>query len=196
MLAMLPLVPYFTFLLRSGVPRFGLIGDLALVERATRHVWGAETLLGSPSRFGWSQPGPLFFYLAAPFQAIGQAVGGTSSTGVFFAATLVSAASSAGVVASARMFARRAHAIAALFVVLGWFAAFGGVAASPWPPFLVVLPLLAFLLNAAMIARGKSGAAYPALAFGTFALQTHVCALPVVVVATSVSTAPFFVFLR
>lgn len=189
LLAVLPLVPYFTFLLRSGVPRFGLIGDLALVEHATRHVWTGETLVGSPSRFGWSQPGPFFFYFAAPFQAIG----GTSSTGVYVAATFINAAAAAGIVACARMYARRAHAIAALLVVLAWFAAFGSVAASPWAPFLVVLPLLAFLLNAAMIARGKSGAAYPALVYGAFAAQTHVCAVPVVIAATIVAVAAFFI---
>jgi hypothetical protein len=192
MLAVLPLVPYFTFLLRSGVPRFGLIGDLAIVEHATRHVWTGETLVGAPSRFGWSQPGPLFFYFAAPFQALA----GRSSTGIYFAATLINAAASGGIVACARMFARRAHAIAALIVVLMWLAAFGSVAASPFAPFLVVLPLLAFLVNAAMIARGKSGAVYPALVYGMFAAQTHVCAVPVVIAVTLVSLVAFFVGAR
>lgn len=192
MLAILPLVPYFTFLLRGGVPRFGLIGDLAIVEHATRHVWTGETLVGAPSRFGWSQPGPLFFYFAAPFQALG----GTSSTGVYVAATLINAAAAGGIVACARMYARRAHAIAALLVVLAWQAAFGSVTSSPWSPFLVVLPLLAFLVNAAMIARGKSGAAYPALVYGMFAAQTHVAAAPVVIAATIVAVAAFFVGAR
>lgn len=191
-LAVLPLLPYFTFLLRTGVPRFELIGDLAIVEHATRHVWTGETLVGAPSRFGWSQPGPLFFYLAAPFQAIFA----PASTGVYLAAVLVSAASAVGIVASARLFARRAHAIAALFVLLAWFVAFGSVTASPWAPFLVVLPLMAFLVNAAMIARGKSAAAYPALVFGMFAAQTHVAVFPLVTVATLIAVISFFVGVR
>src|SRR5207249_823773 len=137
-------------------------------------------------------PGPFFFYFAAPFQAIA----GSSSTGVYFAAALVNAASTAAVGACARMFARRAHAIAALLVVLAWLSAFGSVASSPWSPFLVVMPLLAFLVNAAMIMRGKSSAAYPALVFGTFALQTHVCAVPVVLTVTLVSLVTYFVGAR
>lgn len=191
-LAVLPLLPYFTFLLKTGIPRFELIGDLAIVEHATRHVWTGETLVGGPSRFGWSQPGPMFFYFAAPFQA----AFAPASTGVYLAATLVNAASVVGIVASARLFARRAHAIAALLVLLAWFVAFGSVAASPWAPFLIVLPLMAFLVNAAMIARGKSAAAYPALVFGMFAAQTHVAAFPLVTVGTIVAVISFFVGAR
>ncbi|MCW5810499.1 MAG: hypothetical protein KIT84_05780 [Labilithrix sp.] len=175
-----------------GVPRFGLTGDIAVVEHATRHVWTGETLVGAPTRFGFSHLGPFFFYFAAPFQA----AFGNAATGVYFAATLVNAAAAAGIAAGARLFARRAHAIAALFVVLAWFAAFGSVAASPWPPHVVVLPLAAFLFNAAMVARGKSGAAYPALVFGVFALQTHVATALVFLVVTAAAVVSFFVVTR
>lgn len=192
LLAILPLVPYFTFLLRTGVPRFVLLGDIAVVEHATRHVWTGETLLGSPTRFGFFQPGPVFFYFAAPFQA----AFGSAATGIYFAATLLNAFAAAGIAACARLFARRAHAIAALFVVLAWFSAFGSVAASPWPPFLIVLPLMAFLFNAAMVARGKTGASYPAVLFGVASLQTHIATVPVVLAATVVAVAAFFVSTR
>jgi hypothetical protein len=192
MLAILPLVPYFTFLLRTGVARFGVTGDLAIMEHATRQVWTGATLVGAPSRFGWSQPGALFFFLAAPLQAMFS----QSSTGIYVAATFVNAASAGGLVASARMFARRSHAIAALFVILAWFTAFGDITASPWPPFLIVLPLLAFLFNAAMIARGKSNAVYPALFFGTLAAQTHVAAMPTVIASVVVSVVAFFIGTR
>lgn len=192
MLAILPVVPYLTFLLRSGVPRFTLLGDLAIALHTTRHVAMGDVLVGEPSRFGFSQPGPLFFYLAAPLQALFA----PAATGLYVAGALVNAAASACIVASARLFARRAHAIAALFVLLGWYVAFGSIVASPWTPFVVVLPLLAFLFNAAMLARGKSAAAYPAMLFGTLAAETHVAALPTVIAATVVAIAAFFVGLR
>ena len=187
MLAILPAVPYVTFLLRNGVPRFGLLGDLAILDHTTRHVWTGDALLGEPSRFSFNQPGPLFFYLAAPFQALF----GTAATGIYVAAAFVNAAASATLVASARMFARRAHAIAALLVLLAWWTAFGSIGASPWPPFVVVLPLLAFLFNAAMLARGKSSAAYPAMVFGVFAAQTHVVALTTVPIVTLAALGAF-----
>ena len=82
LLAALPVVPYLTFVLRFGVPRFELFGDWAGIEQATRSVWRGETLVGSMSRFDFSHPGPLFFYVAAPFEtAFGEA-----STGIFVAA--------------------------------------------------------------------------------------------------------------
>lgn len=192
MLAILPVVPYLTFLLRTGVPRFTLLGDLAVLERVTRHVFAGDVLVGAPSASGFSQPGPLFLYLAAPFQAISAPNG----TGLFVAAALVNGAAAAGVVASARLFARRAHAIAALGVVLLWFLAFGSIAASPMPAFLVVLPLLAFLYNAAMLARGKSMAAFPAMAFGTLAVQIHVAAATTVPIVTIAAVIAFLLVQR
>lgn len=192
LLAILPLVPYFTFLLRTGVPRFGLIGDIAVMEHATRRVWTGETLVGAPSRFSFSHLGPVFFYFAAPFQA----AFGNAATGIYFAATLLNAAAAAGIAMCARLFARRAHGLAALLVVLAWFAAFGSVAMSPWPPFLIVMPLAAFLFNAGMLARGKSGAAYPALVFSVFAMQTHIAAVPIVIAGTIAGVISFFVSTR
>ncbi|HVJ90775.1 MAG TPA: hypothetical protein VM580_13305, partial [Labilithrix sp.] len=50
----------------------------------------------------------------------------------------------------ARLFAGRVHAIAALAVVLAWFASFGNVSANPWNPLVVVLPLMVYLLAAAL----------------------------------------------
>lgn len=177
LLAALPVVPYLAFVLRSGVPRFGVVGDVAVLEQHARHVRSAATLLGLPSRFGWHQPGPLLAWLAAPF------LGGATSTGLHVATCLVTGAAAGSMVASARLFARRAHAAAALLVVLAWFAAFGNASVYPWPPAVVALPSLAFLVAIALFGRGKTGAALPAIIFGAFAFQTHVACAPVVAAA-------------
>ncbi|MBN9164367.1 MAG: hypothetical protein BGO98_36775 [Myxococcales bacterium 68-20] len=192
LLAVLPIVPYLTTLIRTGVPRFELFGDWAGLEQATRQVSSGETLVGAPSRFDWSHPGPFFFYVAAPLSSLF----GTASTGIYVAACLVNAASAATVVACTRLFARRPHAIAAFLVVLAWFVAFGNVAANPWSPLLVVLPLVAFLVTAALFARGKSAAVYPTVVFGSFVTQTWVTAAGAVVVCGLVATAVFIVGAR
>lgn len=191
-LAALPVVPYLTFLLRTGVPRYGLAGDWARVEHATRHVWAADTLVGTASSYDFSQPGPLFFYFAAPFQALF----GASSTGIYVATCVIAAAAAATIVASARLFARRAHAAAALVVVLAWFAAFGNAIANPWNPLVVGLPLLSFLVSVSLLARGKSGAIYPAVLFGSFVMQTWVFAAGTVLAGGLVGLVSFLVSAR
>ncbi len=188
-LAVAPVLPYLAFILWTGVPRFGLFGDFALLEHAVRHVWTGDTLLGPYSRFRWSPPGPLFFYFAAPFQALF----GASSTGLYVATCVVNAGASATIVSSVRLFARRSHAIAALVVVLTWFVAFGNVAANPWNPFIVVLPLMAFLVTSAMFARGRIGAVYPAVVFGALVAQHHVAAVSTVLVSGVVALIAFLV---
>jgi hypothetical protein len=191
-LALLPIVPYLTFLLRTGVPRYRLVGDQALLEQATRHVFRGDTLLGPASRFSFNHPGPLFFYLTAPLQA----AFGSASTGLYVGTCLVNAAAAAAIVACTRIFGRRSHAVAALLVVFTWFVAFGNVAANPWSPLVIVLPLAAFLVNAAMFARGKSAAAYPAVVFGTLAAQTHVAAAPTTATVGLVALVAFLVGAR
>ncbi|MEZ4263745.1 MAG: hypothetical protein R3B36_31925 [Polyangiaceae bacterium] len=192
LLAALPVLPYLAFVLRTGVPRFSLFGDFALLEHATRHVWTGETLLGPYSRFRWNHPGPLFFYVAAPFTS----AFGAASTGLYVATCVVNAAAAATIAACARMFAERAHAAAAVVGVLAWFVAFGNVAANPWNPLLVVLPLMAFLVAAAMFARGASGAVYPAIVWGALVAQMHVAAISTVAAAGVLSLGAFVVTTR
>ena len=189
LLALLPVVPHLTLLLRVGVPRFGLLGDFARLEQALRHVWAGDTLLGPAVRSAYNHPGPLFFYLSAPFQRLF----GTASTGLYVGACFVSALSAGATVGCARLFGRRSHAIAALLVVLAWFVAFGNVAANPWSPASAVLPLLAFLVNAAMLARGKSGALYTVAFFGALAAQPWAVATAVVVPIAIVAFVAFLV---
>ncbi|HVJ89010.1 MAG TPA: glycosyltransferase family 39 protein [Labilithrix sp.] len=187
LLAVLPVWPYLAFALRTGVERFSIAGDFALLEQATRHVWHGDALLGPYSRFRWHHPGPLFFYIAAPFEALF----GPKSTGLFVGACVVNAAAAAALVANVRMSTTRAHAAASLLVVLAWFAAFGNVTASPWNPLVIVLPLVTFLVSCALFARGETRAFVPAAFFGALALSTHVAAITTVVVAATVAVLIF-----
>jgi hypothetical protein len=190
MLATLPIVPYLAFLLRFGVPRFSLFGELALLEQATRHVWRGDAWLGPWDEAGWHHPGPVFFYVAAPFQTLF----GAASTGLYVATCFVNAVSAATLVGSTRLFGRRAHAASALLGVLAWFVAFGDAAANPSNAAVVVLPLMAFVVTAALFARNRSSSlapAYPAVFLGALVAETRVAALPTVLVIGVVATAVF-----
>ncbi len=53
--------------MQRGVPDVLFTGDGAALElRVLRAVRGVQ-FLGPYSRFGWSHPGPAYFYLASPF---------------------------------------------------------------------------------------------------------------------------------
>jgi hypothetical protein len=172
----MPMVPYVILLLQQGVPRFHLVADLALMEYDTRHVWNGDTLLGLGSRFGWSHPGPIFFYVAAPFEKLF----GASSVGIYVAATVVSACAIAAIVTFSRALGGRVHGAAATAIVIAWLAAFGNVAVDPWVRTIAVLPLFAYLVLAAFFATGNSVVAAPAVFFAAVAGQTHLSTVPTV----------------
>jgi hypothetical protein len=192
LLAALPVVPYLAVILRTGVPRFTLFGDFALLEQATRHAWHLDTFLGPYSRFHWHHPGPLFFYVVAPFSA----AFGTTSTGLYVGTCLVNAASAAAMVVSTRIFVTRAHALAVLAVVLAWFAAFGNVTANPWNPLVIVLPMMAYLLHVALFARGDVKAAFPTVFFAALVTQMHIAVTTTVAVTFAVAIAAYAIDAR
>src|SRR5262249_23998336 len=60
-------IPAMRELLSRGVPDVLFAGDGAVLELGTFRAVHHVQLLGPYSRFGWNHPGPLYFYLAAPF---------------------------------------------------------------------------------------------------------------------------------
>src|SRR4029077_515956 len=54
---------------RRGAPTWP-VADGALIEIYTIHAARGEQLLGAYSQYGWYHPGPLLFYLLAPFYII------------------------------------------------------------------------------------------------------------------------------
>jgi len=65
------LVPYLVLAVaRLGTDWFP-VQDQAVLDMRTRDVLAASNipLVGAFSRFGWSHPGPIWFYLLAPFRA-------------------------------------------------------------------------------------------------------------------------------
>lgn len=188
LVAVTPVLPYLLSTLSEGVARFSIAGDFALLEQATRHASRGEALLGPYSRFHWHHPGPMFFYLVAPFQALFD----PASTGLFVGTCALNAASAASLVWLLRECTTRTHAICGLAVLLAWFAAFGNVLPNPWNPLVIILPMMTFLLACSVLARGDARALAPGAFFGALALSTHIATATTVVIAAIAALAAFF----
>jgi hypothetical protein len=186
LVASAPAAPYAASLTR-GIPRFSMLGDYAIIEMMTRLVWSGRTLVGPYSRYHFSHPGPLYFYLLAPVYTL---LGGRS-VGIFAGALLINLAAIATIVFAARCYGSRLHAAAAVVTVLSWFAAFGNVCVNPWNPLVIALPIAAYLVLAAFFAQGESFAVCPLALIGVFAAQTHVAAFTTVIGVGAVATAVF-----
>ena len=190
LLTALPLLAYFVYLSSHPIERFALQGDYAGLELATRYVPSGRTLLGPYSRFGFSHPGPLYFYALAPVYALW----GSTSTGIFAGACTVNVVSVMTIVGAMRMATTRVHAVAVALVLLAWLGAFGNACAMPWNPLVVVLPLIAFLVLVALVCNGTWHALPFAVLAGTFAGETHLSTIPAILGTTLAATV--FVVLR
>lgn len=190
-LAAAPLVPYFAHLAGHPAERFALLGDYARLELDIRHV-GSGTLVGSYSRFRFAHPGPLWSFLAWPFHLLY----GKTSTGLYGAACAINALTLGAIAGGVRLLTTRVHALAVTLVLLAWVAAFGDTCVLPWNPLTVVLPLLAFLVFASLLAQGAARAAPVAVLFGALALETHLSTAPTVLVIGGGAVAAYVIGVR
>ena len=177
MVAAFPLVELARLVI--GRPTVVLYGDQALIAEATRRAAHFEQLLGPYSRAGFHHPGPLLFYLLAPFEALAGRSGWGLSAG---AVTLNLAALVAVVVA----LWRRAGPVAAVWAAaaLDVFCGFLGLATlrEPWNPYLVIVPLALLAVVWAVGWCGNPAAQVWSLVIGSYEIQTHVATTPVVAV--------------
>jgi hypothetical protein len=169
-------LPFIGAIIRTfrGSGRLG--GDDALTELAVRAVGTHAVLVGPYSRFGWNHPGPLYFYVLAPFYWLFGADGRAITAG----AILIGLVSALTILVFAR---RRGGSGLMLWtaVVLALFLwhlddAFW----NSWPPFVTLLPVTAFLLAAWSFACVDRWALPIAVAMGSFAVQTHIGYAPLV----------------
>jgi len=185
LLAALPLLVLARRLAEVGIPRFAIDGDYALLESATRMVPSGKTLLGPYSRFHFNHPGPLYFYVLWPIYWLS----GKTTAGLYAGAIFIHGASIAVLVGALRLLASRAHALAGALVALATLSAFGNVCFEPWNPMVIMTPLLAFLVLAALVVAGAARALPWCAFFGVFVVETHVASVPVVGVVGLVVTA-------
>lgn len=160
--------------------------DFAVGELYVQLATEGRLLAGPYSRYGWHHPGPVYFYLAAPFYALA----GRHALVLFAMALAIN------VVAVAVVFwtiarepgQRMAGVLVTLACVgLAWRAP--ALMASPWTAHVPVLLSLAVLAMAAAIASGRVRL-LPALAIaGSVVTHTHVGFVPVVVATAATALA-------
>jgi hypothetical protein len=165
-------------------------GDMAVLESYTIRAARGELLVGPYSRYFWNHPGPLYFYLLAPFHALAS----HRSEAMWAGALTINLLALAVViwVALRKGGGPLAVTIAALSGFFLWRVS--AMLTSPWNPHVLVLPMMALIMVAAAMAVG-SLALLPAVALlATFVGQTHVGLVPVALAIAGVATLVALVF--
>ena len=160
-----------------------LDGDEALLELGARRAVHLDQLVGPYSRVGFHDPGPVLFYLLAPFVW----VLGPGGPGLFLGAIAISGAA---LIATVAVLWRLAGPVAALWAAtsidLYCLCLPVGTLREPWNPYLVVTPMLLFVVLWAAGVTGSSRAAIGAVVVGSYEIQTYIATAGFVVTMTAI----------
>jgi hypothetical protein len=159
------------------------VSDTAVIESYTAYASRGALLVGPYSRYGWHHPGPLFFYLLAPFYALS----GTLTIGLNTGALVINLAS---IVVLALVMVRAAGGVlaivtSAMAALYAWRLA--PILTSPWNPHVIVLPMMTLIVVSAAILAGWHGLLPLAGAIASFVAQTHLGVLPSVLVVSTMA---------
>lgn len=167
----------------AGPAAVTLYGDQALIAIASRRAAHFQQLLGPYSRTGFHHPGPAVFYLLAPFVEVARSVG----TGLYLGALAINLVA---LVATVAIVWRRVGPRPALWtaVALNLFALCLGLGTlrEPWNPYLVITPMLLFVVVWAAACTGPASYGMWALVVGSYELQTHIATAPVVLLLVAI----------
>jgi MYXO-CTERM domain-containing protein len=159
------------------------VGDYGSLRLRTLDVGTSHTpLLGVYSRWGWNHPGPMLFYLLAPFVRLA----GGDGHGLLLGALAINVAAIGATVWVAARAGRRVLALTALVLALLVVGLDPAWTMDAWNPYVMILPLFAAAVSAWRAALGDRVAAVVFVVAGSFALQCHVLAGPPVAVLLAV----------
>lgn len=169
-----------TFAWKAATLDWKAAGDLSVIRLRALDVGTSNTpLVGPYSRFQWNHPGPSLSFAFAPWARLF----GTSGVGILIGAFVVNLAAMFG----AAWVARRSSKVLFFLtsIVLAAFALLEqpGELFNPWNPYVVVLPLFAALVAAWGTFRGDRVAAVVLVIAASFAIQGHIGAAPLGVLA-------------
>jgi hypothetical protein len=153
-------------------------GDPAIIELYTWHASHGLWEYGPYSRFGWHHPGPLYFYLLAPFYI----AGGQHTLALDAGALALNLATLTIVAWGLTRFAGRLTAAATLVVLSLYLFQIARLLTSVWNPHVLLVPFAALLVTAAIVMAGRLSLLPLTVAIGSFAAQTHVGLVPCVTV--------------
>jgi hypothetical protein len=149
-------------------------GDIALIELYTREALAGRLLEGPYSHFPWHHPGPLCFYLLAPFYLAGGRTTAALSAGAVFIG-LVSVAAIVWMVS-------RGRSLGIALLIVACIAAYvlrvDRLLVSAWNAHIVVLPAAAALVAAAGVASGDIALVPFLIVVVSFVVQTDVALAP------------------
>ena len=152
-------------------------GDVALEMLQVSDVAGRHNpLLGAWSRWGWNHPGPLLFYVLAPFTWLFGAGGALTGVAVLNSTSVIVAV----------VFARRRGGVtaAALVGLVGVLLALTlgpTLLIDPWNPWVGLFPLYAFVVLSWSVSERDLAALPYAVVAASFMVQAHVGFAPFVV---------------
>jgi hypothetical protein len=161
------------------------VSDTAVIESYTAYASRGALLVGPYSRYGWHHPGPLYFYVLAPFYALS----GSLTTGLNAGALAVNLAS---MLVLAWVVVRAAGGVlaivtTAMVALYAWRVA--PMLTSPWNPHVIVLSTMALIVVSAAILSGSAELLPLAAAMATFVGQTHVGVLPTVLIVSAIASS-------
>ena len=177
-LAALPFVAIAAGLIVAVGGDYHPAGDLAMTEVHTRDIGRHEVLTGLHSRWNWSHPGPLQFYVSAPIYRLS----GSAAIGMLLAGLAVNLAAVVGSLVIAR---RRGGTALVLCTLLGCLLlerTLGpGFLADNYNLTLTVFPFVLLAFVAWSIWAGETWAIPVGAFVASFLVQTHVAFLALAV---------------
>jgi hypothetical protein len=160
------------------------VSDIAVGELYTLLAAEGRQLLGPYSRFNWHHPGPLLFWIEAPFYRLSGYRTAALYSGAL-AINLTALATLAWVVA--REDRRLAALVTGASLLFAWH--IPTLFANPWNALVPALSSLTFVVLCAAVANGRIGLLPLMVVFGSFITQTHLGYAPLVGVLSPVSLA-------
>ena len=165
---------------RHGPP-FREVSDGAIIEISTLDALNGKLLVGPYSRFGWHHPGPLFFYLLAPWYW----AAGLHTAGAQAGALAINLAAVAVVTSVLLRAAKPIAVVVVAAAVAAYVIRAGDMIVSVWNPHVIILPLAAFVIvSAALAASGRTALFLWWAAMASFLVQTHLATAPIVVIVS------------
>ncbi len=147
------------------------VGDLAMTEMHVRDIGHHPVLVGLHSRPFWSHPGPLQFYVVAPFYWLT----GGSSVGLVLGALAVNGAAVAGLLAIARRRGGTPLLLCTLVACLLLMRSLGlEVLGDSWNLRITVMPFALLVFLTWSMLSGEWWALPVGTVVATFLVQTHI----------------------
>ena len=169
-----------TFAWKAATLDWKAAGDLSVIRLRALDVGTSNTpLVGPYSRFQWNHPGPSLSFAFAPWARLF----GNSGVGILIGAFVANLAAMFGAAWVARRSSKVLFFLTSIVLAAFVLLAQTGELFNPWNPFVVVLPLFAALIAAWATFRGDRVAAVVLVIAASFAIQGHIGAAPLGVLA-------------